>query len=55
MDDSFSALDFKTDARLRAALKNEVTESAVIMVAQRIKLSGFTFQLWKRVISGAVQ
>lgn len=35
-DDSFSALDFKTDARLRAALKNEVTESAVMIVAQRI-------------------
>jgi len=35
-DDSFSALDVKTDARLRAALKQEVTESAVIIVAQRI-------------------
>lgn len=35
-DDSFSALDFRTDARLRAALKSEVTESAVIIVAQRI-------------------
>ena len=35
-DDSFSALDFKTDARLRAALKAEVTNSAVIIVAQRI-------------------
>ena len=35
-DDSFSALDMKTDARLRAALA-EVTESAsVIIVAQRI-------------------
>lgn len=35
-DDSFSALDFKTDARLRAALKQETTNSAVIIVAQRI-------------------
>jgi ATP-binding cassette subfamily B multidrug efflux pump len=35
-DDSFSALDFKTDARLRKALKQEVSESAVIIVAQRI-------------------
>ena len=35
-DDSFSALDFKTDAKLRAALKQEVGNSAVIIVAQRI-------------------
>lgn len=35
-DDSFSALDFKTDARLRAALKKEIHDSAVIIVAQRI-------------------
>ena len=35
-DDSFSALDFKTDANLRKALKNETTNSAVILVAQRI-------------------
>ncbi len=35
-DDSFSALDFKTDAKLRAALKQEVSDSAVIIVAQRI-------------------
>ena len=35
-DDSFSALDFKTDAKLRAALKNETKESAVIIVAQRV-------------------
>lgn len=34
-DDSFSALDFKTDARLRAALKRETAESTVIIVAQR--------------------
>ncbi len=35
-DDSFSALDFKTDAKLRAALKKETTESTVIIVAQRV-------------------
>jgi ATP-binding cassette subfamily B protein len=35
-DDSFSALDFSTDARLRAALKAETTESTVIVVAQRV-------------------
>ena len=35
-DDSFSALDFKTDACLRAALKKETRESTVIIVAQRI-------------------
>ena len=35
-DDSFSALDFKTDAKLRAALKNETKDSAVIIVAQRV-------------------
>jgi ATP-binding cassette subfamily B protein len=35
-DDSFSALDFKTDARLRAALKQEVREATIIIVAQRI-------------------
>ena len=35
-DDSFSALDFKTDAKLRAALRNETTESTVLIVAQRV-------------------
>ncbi len=35
-DDSFSALDFKTDAALRAALKREVADSTVLMVAQRV-------------------
>jgi ATP-binding cassette, subfamily B, multidrug efflux pump len=35
-DDSFSALDFKTDARLRAALKQEIAEATVIIVAQRV-------------------
>lgn len=35
-DDSFSALDFKTDAKLRAALKKETAKSTVIIVAQRV-------------------
>jgi len=35
-DDSFSALDFKTEARLRAALKKETLNSTVLIVAQRI-------------------
>lgn len=35
-DDSFSALDFKTDAKLRTALKGETIESTVIIVAQRV-------------------
>ena len=36
LDDSFSALDFKTDARLRAALAKETMLSTVIIVAQRV-------------------
>jgi len=35
-DDSFSALDFATDARLRAALKRETADATVIIVAQRV-------------------
>ncbi|MDD3268961.1 MAG: ABC transporter ATP-binding protein [Syntrophomonadaceae bacterium] len=35
-DDSFSALDFKTDARLRAALKKEISHSTVFIIAQRV-------------------
>ena len=35
-DDSFSALDFKTDARLRTALKAETQEATVLIVAQRV-------------------
>jgi len=35
-DDSFSALDFKTDARLRAALKKEIADSTVFIIAQRV-------------------
>ncbi len=34
-DDSFSALDFKTDAKLRAALKKETLDATVLIVAQR--------------------
>jgi len=36
-DDSFSALDFKTDARLRAALKEETLESTLLIVSQRVR------------------
>jgi ATP-binding cassette subfamily B multidrug efflux pump len=35
-DDSFSALDFKTDSQLRAALKREVADATVLVVAQRV-------------------
>jgi ATP-binding cassette subfamily B multidrug efflux pump len=35
-DDTFSALDFKTDAKLRAALKKETADATVIIVAQRV-------------------
>ncbi|EAD0738839.1 TPA: ABC transporter ATP-binding protein [Listeria monocytogenes] len=35
-DDSFSALDFKTDAKLREALKAETTQAVTLIVAQRI-------------------
>ncbi|MEI8095526.1 MAG: ABC transporter ATP-binding protein [Spirochaetales bacterium] len=35
-DDSFSALDYKTDRNLRTALKAETTDATVIIVAQRV-------------------
>ncbi|MHB8761007.1 MAG: ABC transporter ATP-binding protein [Coriobacteriia bacterium] len=35
-DDSFSALDFKTDAALRAALAHETRDATVVIVAQRV-------------------
>ncbi len=35
-DDTFSALDFKTDAKLRAALRQETADATVIIVAQRV-------------------
>ncbi|NQT58998.1 MAG: ABC transporter ATP-binding protein [Bacteroidetes bacterium] len=35
-DDSFSALDFKTDAALRRALKDETQKAAVLIISQRV-------------------
>lgn len=35
-DDTFSALDFGTDARLRAALRRDLADATVIIVAQRV-------------------
>ncbi|KGK90067.1 multidrug ABC transporter ATP-binding protein [Desulfosporosinus sp. HMP52] len=35
-DDSFSALDFKTDAKLRAALRPEIEEATVFLIAQSV-------------------
>ena len=35
-DDSFSALDFKTDQQLRSALRHETEDATVIIVAQRV-------------------
>src|SRR5690606_16560857 len=35
-DDSFSALDYKTDAKLRRALKDETRNATVLLVAQRV-------------------
>lgn len=35
-DDSFSALDFKTDVKLRQALKKETKEDTVLIIAQRV-------------------
>lgn len=35
-DDNFSALDFKTDAKVRLALKQDTSDSTVIIVAQRV-------------------
>ena len=35
-DDSFSALDFKTDAALRLAIRQELSDACVIVVAQRV-------------------
>lgn len=35
-DDSFSALDFKTDALLRAALRKEIKDSTVFIISQRV-------------------
>lgn len=35
-DDSFSALDYKTDVKLRNAIKDKISDSTVLIVAQRI-------------------
>jgi ATP-binding cassette, subfamily B, multidrug efflux pump len=35
-DDSFSALDFKTDSLLRAALEREIGDATIVIVAQRV-------------------
>lgn len=35
-DDAFSALDYKTDAALRHALKGELADAAVLIIAQRV-------------------
>ena len=35
-DDSFSALDYKTDAKLRKTLKEELSDSTILIIAQRI-------------------
>ena len=35
-DDSFSALDFKTEAKLRAAIKKETKNDTVLIIAQRV-------------------
>ena len=35
-DDSFSALDYKTDSKVRAALKEEIKDSTIIIVTQRV-------------------
>jgi ATP-binding cassette subfamily B protein len=44
-DDSFSALDFKTDAKLRAALKDKTKDSVTILVAQRISTIMYADQI----------
>ena len=36
LDDCFSALDYRTEARLRGALRREAQEAAVLVVAQRV-------------------
>ena len=44
-DDSFSALDYKTDAALRHALKDELAHAAVLIVAQRVSTIRNTDQI----------
>ncbi len=45
-DDSFSALDFTTDAKLRAALAKEIKNKTVLIVAQRIS----TIRLAEKIV-----
>jgi ATP-binding cassette subfamily B protein len=44
-DDSFSALDFKTDAKLRKALKDKVENATTLIVAQRISTIMYANQI----------
>jgi ATP-binding cassette, subfamily B, multidrug efflux pump len=44
-DDSFSALDLKTDATLRQALKHEISRSTLIIVSQRISTIQYAEQI----------
>lgn len=45
LDDSFSALDFKTDAALRQALTPETKDAAVLIIAQRVSSIRHTQQI----------
>lgn len=44
-DDSFSALDFKTDAALRAALKQNLASSTIFLVSQRVATIRYADQI----------
>lgn len=44
-DDSFSALDFQTDAALRRALKQECRDAALLIIAQRISTIEYADQI----------
>lgn len=44
-DDTFSALDLKTDQKLREAIKNELTGSTVLLVAQRVSTIMYADQI----------
>ncbi|WP_338449235.1 ABC transporter ATP-binding protein [Niallia oryzisoli] len=44
-DDSFSALDYKTDSKLRAALKQETEQAALLIVAQRVSTVMYADQI----------
>src|SRR5699024_2862994 len=53
-DDSFSALDFKTDANLRRALKVEVTDASICSVGQLVR-SGMDGDSILRLANGEVK